>query len=216
VASREASQMRLFSCVLSTIIASLALSTPSLTFVKRIVDPEVYYAVESRNYPEAPDTLIVTCRGGGLKIFNTSSSNDLTTLSRWDSTLAVEGQDRRGNTLIVAELGVGPSGPFPGSQGPKLHVFDVSSPLPPDLEPIASVDLSGVIDAILHVKFVDAGSAAYPEVWAVCSGGFATTVDGAVVLVNITGLLQTPAAWSPEEATSRVNVLSVPEVSVYT
>ena len=189
-------------------------STPSLTFMKRIVDPEVYYAVESRNYPEAPDTLIVTCRGGGLKIFNTSSPNELTTLSRWDSALAVEGQDRRGNTLIVAELGLGPSGPLPGSQGPKLHVFDVSPPLPQALDPVASVDLLGVIDAILHVKFVDAGSAAHPEVWAVCSGGFATTVEGAVVLVNITSLLHTPASWTPEEAASRVNVLSVPEVSV--
>jgi|AntAceMinimDraft_5_1070358.scaffolds.fasta_scaffold133325_2 hypothetical protein len=192
--------------------AALVASTPLLTFVERVVDPDVYFAAESRNYPEAPDALFVTCRGGGFKVFNVSGPGQLTTLSRWASTLAVEGQDRRGDTLIVAEPGIGPAGPLPGSNGPKLHLFDVSQPLPLALNPVASVDLSGAIDAILHVKFVEAGSVAYPEVWAVCSGGFATSVAGALVLVNVTDLLKTPAFWTPENAASRVSVLSIPEV----
>ena len=152
--------------------------------------------------------------GGGFKVFNISGPDQLTTLSRWESTLAVEGQDRRGDILVVAELGVGPAGPFLGSTGPKLHLFDLSPPLPPALNPVASIDLSGAIDAILHVKVVDARSVAYPEVCAVCIGGFATWVAGALVLVNVTDLLTTPACWTPDEASSRIRILSVPEVRV--
>lgn len=192
-----------------------AVDAPVLTFVNRVFDADLYYAAESRNYPEDSDTLFVTCRGGGMKVFDMMASpGELTAVARWSSTAAVEGQDRLGSHLVVSELGLGPGGPFPGSSGPKLHLFDVSSkPLPGDLTPVGSVDLSGVIDAILHVKFLVPPGGNANEVWCVCSGGFATTTPGAVILVNVTALLAAPAHWGPAEAAAAgVAVLSVPEV----
>ena len=123
----------------------------------------------ARNYPEDPATLVVTCRGGGLKVFDMAAEpGGLVAKARWATDAAVEGQDRLDNHLVVAELGLGPSGvPYPGASGPKLHLFELAPPLAVDLAPVGSMDLSGVIDAILHVKFLVQGE----EVWCVCSGG---------------------------------------------
>ena len=178
-------------------------SAPALVFIERISDPDLNYAAESRNYPEDPSTLFVTCRGGGFKVFDMESTpGKLEAIGRWNSSLAVEGQDRLGNWLVVSELGIGPSGPFPGSS-PKLHFFNVSLGLDV-FAPLASVDLSLFIDAILHVKFIVRGA----ETWCVCSGGFATSVSGAVVLVNVTHLLSKPQHWDPQDANGKVSVLS--------
>lgn len=158
--------------------------------VARIVDPDLYYAAESRNYQEEPDTLFVTCRGGGLKVFNITSAVQFDAISQWITTAAVEGQDRIGDLLVVSELGRGPNGPFENSTGPKLHLFDLSNrPIIPDeMTPFSTIDLSPYIDGILHVKFV-LPKERPTEVWAVCSAGFATTVVGGVVLVNLTSVV---------------------------
>jgi hypothetical protein len=111
-------------------------------YVKKIYDSSLFYAAESRNYPEEPNVLFVTCRGGGFKVFNITDSAQFETVSQWTSEAAVEGQDRLGNLLIISELGVGPDGPFPNSNGPKLHLLDVSAPLPSAIEPFATVDLT--------------------------------------------------------------------------
>jgi len=188
----------------------------SFTFIRRVVDQDLYYAAESRNYREDEDTLFVTTRGGGLKVFNISEPGQFSPLSRWETSAPVEGQDRlEKEWLVVAELGVGPDGPFPESTGPKLHFLDVAaSPnLPERISPVASVDLSGSIDAILHVKFLRPSWRPTGETWVVCTGGFATSVLGAVVLVNVTSLLSTPAHWSAEEAARATSVLSIPAVS---
>uniref|UniRef100_A0A7S2RGE7 Uncharacterized protein n=1 Tax=Rhizochromulina marina TaxID=1034831 RepID=A0A7S2RGE7_9STRA len=167
-------------------------------------DSTLDYAVESRAYPEAPQHLFVTCRGGGLVVLDTSSTTPTQplrppTIGRWDSDLAVEGQDRRGDLYVVAELGVGPNGPIPGSL-PRLHVFhNVTAQLEAGalLTPDEVVDLSPWIDAILHVKLLESPQGTF----AVCTGGFATTVQGGVVVVQ---LLQSA------EAAPRVAVLEIP------
>jgi len=176
-------------------------------YVRRIADPDLFYAAESRNYPEAPDTLFVTMRGGGVKVFDISEPAELKAVSQWKSDRPVEGQDRVGDLIVVAELGLGPNGAFDTSTGPALHLFQVQEPLQEIMAPFFSVDLSAHIDAILHVKFVSHPPGRPNELWAVCSGGFATTVEGAVVLVNLT------AVATPEKAVKLTSQLSL-EVSV--
>ena len=73
----------------------------------RLSDPDLYYAAESRNYPEDPDTLFVTMRGGGVKVFDISEPAQLKAVSQWHTDRAVEGQDRVGDLMVVAELGRG-------------------------------------------------------------------------------------------------------------
>ena len=102
-----------------------------------------------------------------------------------------------------------PNGPFASSTGPALHLFDVSEPLQPVMKPFYSVDLSAYIDAILHVKFVTNPPDRPNELWAVCSGGFATTVSGAVVLVNLTAVA-TPDRALQYSASPEVSVLATP------
>lgn len=133
-----------------------------------------------------------------MKIFNISQGQ-FTSIARWNSTAPVEGQDRLNDWLVVSELGTGPNGKFPTSNGPVLHLFDLST-IDIDVKPVASIALSQYIDAILHVKFVEMGR----ETWVVCSGGFATTTLGAVVLVNMTSVLSDPTLAGEVE----VNVLS--------
>ena len=107
----------------------------------------------------------------------------------------MEGQDSccKG-LLIVAELGLGPnSEPFPGSTGPKLHLFDIAPPLQYDLKPFATMSLAPYIDGVLHVKFLRPNAIegiGSDELWAVASGGFATNVAGGVVLVNLTNIVR--------------------------
>jgi hypothetical protein len=97
-------------CVTSTFSSDKVSQNDQKTdgFVRRIADPDLYYAAESRNYPEAPNTLFVTKRGGGVKVFDISeSTGELKTVSAWVTDRAVEGQDRVGDLLVVAELGRG-------------------------------------------------------------------------------------------------------------
>lgn len=76
-------------------------------YVRRISDSDLFYAAESRNYPETPDTLFVTMRGGGVKVFDISEPAELKGVAQWVTDKAVEGQDRVGDLLVVAELGRG-------------------------------------------------------------------------------------------------------------
>lgn len=152
--------------LLQLLLNVLSVSSAVLTFNNRLFDSDLYYAAESRNYPSDPDTLFVTCRNGGMKIFDLAQGQ-FTSLARWNTTAAVEGQDRLNDWLVVTELGMGPNGKFPNSDGPKLHLFDVSS-IKQDMVPSASIELSQYIDAILHVKFVERND---NEVWVVCTGG---------------------------------------------
>lgn len=134
-----------------------------------------------------------------MKVFNISQG-EFTSIARWNTTAPVEGQDRLDDWLVVAELGTGPDGKFPTSNGPMLHLFDAGNiQFEVPIEPVASIELSQYIDAILHVKFVQKGQ----ETWVVCSGGFATTTVGALVLVNITSVLADPTA-----ADVQVNLVS--------
>ena len=82
-------------------------SHANVDYVRRISDPDLYYAAESRNYPEAPNTLFLTMRGGGVKVFDISEPAELKPLAQWTTDRAVEGQDRLGDLLVVAELGRG-------------------------------------------------------------------------------------------------------------
>jgi hypothetical protein len=84
-----------------------SLTHDTTDYVRRISDPDLYYAAESRNYPEAPDTLFVTMRGGGVKVFDISEEAELKVVAQWVSECAVEGQDRIGDLMVVAELGRG-------------------------------------------------------------------------------------------------------------
>uniref|UniRef100_A0A7S2TM36 Methanethiol oxidase n=1 Tax=Lotharella oceanica TaxID=641309 RepID=A0A7S2TM36_9EUKA len=146
------------------------------------------YAAESRGYPEEPDRVFVTCRGGGMTVIDLSTpgSNPPDVVARWETPWTVEGQDRMGELLVVSELGRGPAGPLP--RGPHLHLFRLprDGAYGPALSPFGSVNLTSHIDAILHVKLYqnDGG-----ETWAICSGGFATTAEGALVAVNLTRVL---------------------------
>lgn len=76
-------------------------------YVRRIEDADLYYAAESRNYPEDPNTLFVTMRGGGIKVFDITERAELKAISQWVTSRPVEGQDRSGDLMIVAELGRG-------------------------------------------------------------------------------------------------------------
>lgn len=97
--------------VLVLLCVSLSISSSVFAqdngFIKRISDPDLYYATESRNYPESPNTLFVTMRGGGVKVFDISQPAELKVMSHWVTDRAVEGQDRFNDLLVVAELGRG-------------------------------------------------------------------------------------------------------------
>eukprot|EP00466_Bigelowiella_natans_P006913 jgi/Bigna1/69952/fgenesh1_pg.10_\ len=146
------------------------------------------YAAESRGYPEEPDRVFVTCRGGGMTVIDISTGGESESapdiIARWDVPWTVEGQDRMGELLVVSELGRGPDGAL--ERGPHLHLFR----LPEDgnygglLSPFASMNLTSRIDAILHVKLYQHTGG---DLWALCTGGFATSAQGAVVAVNLTG-----------------------------
>ena len=173
----------------------------------RISHSDLFYAAESRNYPEDPDTLFLTTRGRGLHMYNISGPAQFDKLSSWNTSKAVEGQDRVGSLMVVSELGVGPDGAFSESAGPALHLFDLSPPLTPQLSPFATLDLSPFTDGILHVKLLSpAGSPS--ETWAAVTGGFATATEGALILVNLTRAVAD--RHSVPLSPSDVNIVSTP------
>jgi hypothetical protein len=117
------------------------------------------HAVMANIYPEDRDTMYVTLRGGGVSVFDVSDPAAPTLRTRWNSDEDVEGQDRRGDLLVVvARCGA-------------LLTFDVSRPdlvslrgrveLETRDDPLESFvgwvlrRVSGPFDA-LHVKLYDA------------------------------------------------------------
>lgn len=87
------------------------------TRLKVLEDPiALDHAVKSKIYPEDPSTMYVTLRGGGVSVFDVSEPAAPALRTRWDSDEDVEGQDRRGDLLVVvARRGI-------------LLTFDVSRP----------------------------------------------------------------------------------------
>ena len=82
---------------------------------------ELAHGVQSKIYPEAPDVLFVTLRGGGFSTFDLTDPAHPTLLGRWNHSLDVEGQDRKEDVLVVvARYGA-------------LLTFDVSDPSAPVL-----------------------------------------------------------------------------------
>ncbi|CAE8600505.1 unnamed protein product [Polarella glacialis] len=159
------------------------------------------YAVESRIYPEDPNLVFVTCRGGGLTVLRVTENESPAEVSvqfafRWETAAVVEGQDRLADLLVVAELGH-----FPGfdrhSSGPQLHLFDLTDlgTLSSNLRPYASLSLSDHIDGILHTKLLRlppsaSGSGSVPAAtWALCTGGLAARVAGGIVAVDISSYI---------------------------
>ena len=110
-------------------------STTDLQFVKRVTDKEnLNYVVRAKIYPEDPDHLFLTMRGrqqkgagGGLSVFDVSSPTEPKLVGRrfepigadesQDEENVWEGQDRKGDILVVLAIHVG-----------RLYVFDVSDP----------------------------------------------------------------------------------------
>lgn len=159
------------------------------------------YVVESRMYPEDPGRVYLTLRGGGITVLDVRSSAGASpppVVARWDTNWTIEGQDRRGGTLVVTELGRSPNETV--GRGPHLHLFRLGQGgLAHELSPFRSVNLSSYIDAVLHVKLHQSAAG---DLWALCTGGFATRVSGALVAVRVQG--------EQDDATDEVHVLSTP------
>ncbi len=74
------------------------------------------FAVKAKIYPEDPDSMFVTLRGGGISVYDVSTRDAPRLRSRWDTATDVEGQDRRGDLLVVV------------ARSGALLTFDVSDP----------------------------------------------------------------------------------------
>lgn len=174
--------MKLFRSL--TALLSLATLAHSIEYT-RLTPSFINYAAESRNYKESPNTLYITNRNGGLAAVNITSAKQFDLIALWENDYPIEGQDRLDNFMVVTELAKGPNGAYPTSTGPKLHIFDLSLETTPnfELKPFQSIDLSGSIDAILHVKLTKLASG---EIFAIITAGFAETVEGGVIFVNLT------------------------------
>ncbi len=118
------------------------------------------HAVKSKIYPEDASTMYVTLRGGGISVFDVSDPAHPVLRTRWSSDEDVEGQDRRGDLLVVV------------AREGFLLTFDVSQPdriaptgrlrletrggLADALERCVLAAFSGPFDA-LHTKLYEAG-----------------------------------------------------------
>lgn len=110
------------------------------------------YPVESRRYPEAPDLLIVTNRNGGLSVWNTSDAAHPRCVHFWAGNLSgysgpfsTEGQDRRGDLLVLTQLG----------DRPRSAIVTLNATT---FAPLARLPLS--VDGALHVKLYRHASSA--------------------------------------------------------
>jgi hypothetical protein len=74
------------------------------------------FAVKAKIYPEDPDSMFVTLRGGGISVYDVSARDAPRLRSRWDTAADVEGQDRLGDLLVVV------------ARSGALLTFDVSDP----------------------------------------------------------------------------------------
>jgi hypothetical protein len=79
-------------------------------------DRALDFAVKAKIYPEDPDSMFVTLRGGGVSVYDVSAPDDPRLRTRWDTATDVEGQDRRGDLLVVV------------ARSGALLTFDVSDP----------------------------------------------------------------------------------------
>ena len=136
-------------------------------------DRALNYVVRSIIYPEDPDTLFLTLRGGGISTYDVSDPADPKFLTHWDEEPSrhVEGQDRMGNLLVVADISRG-----------GLFIFDVTDPS--DLVQLSYLNLEG-IDSLLHCRIYNADSGIY----ALFTGGFNFTtgeLSDLLVAVDIT------------------------------
>jgi hypothetical protein len=95
------------------------------------------FAVKAKIYPEDPDSMFVTLRGGGISVYDVSARDAPKLRSRWDTAKDVEGQDRRGDLLVVV------------ARSGALLTFDVSDP--DRIRHLATLDLAsdpGLIGAV--------------------------------------------------------------------
>ena len=74
-----------------------------ITWVKTIISAiNLRFVVKAEIYPEDPNTLVLTSRKGGVTLLDISMPENPQLIQHWGkSGLDVEGQDRRGNLLVV-------------------------------------------------------------------------------------------------------------------
>jgi hypothetical protein len=156
-------------------LLSAALRDMSLSLKATVTNvTTLAYPVESRTYPEAPDLLVVTNRGGGFSVWNTSEASSPRCVHYWrgfdGSTIAsVEGQDRMDDLLVVAELGDKPNS--------ALITVDANT-----FASLARLPLS--TDGALHVKLYRTGGLTYALI--TCGLTHNTTARSRVVAVDVT------------------------------
>lgn len=170
-----------------TSYATHAATNFSLTLTATITDAaRLPYAVESRTYPESPDLLLVTNRQGGLSAWNTSDPAHPTPQLYWPgsngSTMGngIEGQDRMGDLLVVAELG----------DRPRSALITINATT---FAPLGRAELS--VDGALHCKLYRAASS---RTYAIITSGLThnTSSRNHVTAVDVTD------PWSPVEVAS--------------
>ena len=160
------------------------------------------YVVEAVVYPEEPTMIYAACRGGGLTVVDATKPTELTIAHRWEHDQSVEGQDRIGDVLIVAEHGIAPSAE---PTSPKLHVFDLSALETTGLMPSATIDLSAHVDAVLHAKlYVDEGG----TMWAIVSP-FAREKCRTTPTINSSTNCVSGAGWTRKDLHWRCGVFLV-------
>jgi hypothetical protein len=110
------------------------------------------YAVESRIYPENPDLMFVTMRGGGMSVWNISTAHASNPKNEFflNVTYGVEGQDRRGSTMVVTELGDRPK-----SGLLVLNVSDSSGPVSVKLMARLTLSINGSLHTKIYYREAD-------------------------------------------------------------
>jgi len=132
-------------------------SIKELKVVKTIThDRDLNYVVRSIIYPEDPNTMFLTLRGGGISTYDVSDPANPKLLTHWDEVPCrnVEGQDRVENLLVVTDISRG-----------GLFLFDVTDPA--NLVQLCYLNLEG-IDNMLHNRIYRAND----KMYALFSGGF--------------------------------------------
>lgn len=132
-------------------------SSIELKVVKTIThDRDLNYVVRSIIYPEDPNTMFLTLRGGGISTYDVSDPPNPKLLTHWDEIPCrnVEGQDRIENLLVVTDISRG-----------GLFLFDVTDPA--NLVKLSYLNLEG-IDSMLHNRIYGAND----KMYALFSGGF--------------------------------------------
>jgi hypothetical protein len=136
-------------------------------------DRDLNYVVRSIIYPEDPNTMFLTLRGGGISTYDVSDPANPKLLTHWDEVPCrnVEGQDRIENLLVVTDISRG-----------GLFLFDVTDPA--NLVQLGYLKIDG-IDNMLHNRIYRAND----KMYALFSGGFHFTtgkLSDLFVAVDIT------------------------------